>query len=219
MEELLNKDRKFARFYLNAKHKWKHQANSESDEEAREQFKTNVLKQYIKALEMRGPRRISWGKVSRCYRISPFIIKKVFQLEKHRMSWELEALKKLAPYPYFPKVLLIEPENKTFYMTDVGPSIKEVRRASLMPRNLNKQVDGLINALQTTGIFHRDLALAHIRMHNGQLALIDFEKCWLTPEQYEEHKAANTGTWQKLRYYDMGHIRKLIEKHCKTLYR
>jgi hypothetical protein len=226
MEELRKQDREFARFYAQQKGKWKkeqirlQEADKQKYEKQKIEFKEQIMQQYIKSLEERQrPKQISFGKVSQCYRVSPNIIKKVFLVVNHnRISWELDALKKLEAYEHFPRVLCTDTAKGTFYMNDVGRSLKEIKSKSQMPRDLFVQVDYIIDALKKTNIFHRDLALEHFRIRNGVLSLIDFEKIFLTREQYEQNKKNNSAMWQKLTYHDMNHIKVMIQKYYDSLH-
>ena len=177
-----------------------------------------ILATYIKSLEEKNsPIQIRFGVANNCFRVSPYIIKKVFIPNNNRINWELDALKKLEKYHYFPKVLLTDRKNGVFYMTDVGLSIKNYRHTGDLPGDLFKQIDNMIKALRAVEIFHRDLSLEHLRIKDGRVSLIDFEKCFLTNKQYEENKTANTATWQKLTYYDMDQAKVIVQEYYNKL--
>ncbi len=216
--ELRRIEPSFENFYTDAKAIWKPLRNvgdNYNKEEARRDFHRKTVKDWIEKMEgMKPPTRISWGKVSACYRITPNIVKKVFLLPKFRLRWEIAALDNLKKYPFFPKVLYIDEGKKCFYMTDIGESFRNIKPKKI-PNDLHSQATALISALKTTGVFHRDLAPSHLRIKNGQLGLLDFEKCWYTEEQFIENRSENSAMWQKLRYSDMNTIHKIISKELK----
>src|SRR5579871_1546680 len=119
MNELLKLDKDFVQFY----EKNKQRKPKLNDEE--------LMATYIKTLENKTPPKpLSRSRASNCYRISPHIIKKVFLPNtKDRITWEIQALKKLEKYSHFPKVLLVDlsdPNHKAFYMNDVGVQLRSI---------------------------------------------------------------------------------------------
>src|SRR5437868_3557652 len=109
MDQLRKLDKNFDRIYSGKKKEWKHQNKLESSHpdyvQLKEEFKQKYLLQYLRYLE-RQPQGLPLNKsaVSRCYRLSPAIIKKVFlDAAKPRMPREVEVLKKLEKFPHFPK--------------------------------------------------------------------------------------------------------------------
>ena len=116
------------------------------------------------------------GRSGNVYKINDYIVKKDYTNNaKKRMKIEIKALSLLQKYIYFPKILHIDYDNDCIYMSYVGNSIRKTP-IKLWPHNWQIQIDNIIKILNYHKIFHNDLSISHIMLHNGILSLIDFEK-------------------------------------------
>jgi hypothetical protein len=222
MDELKKLDKDFEIFYKTQKNLWKRELDQNMSltlyHKEKELFREKIISLYVNELEKTGKVvNLCCSQVSECCRLSKFIIKKTYVLENCRINWEINALKKLARYPYFPKILFIDMDKRLFYMTDVGESLKSIHSIKALPSDLMEQVTNMIKSLKEAEIFHRDLSLEHFCLRDGRLSLIDFEKCFLSNDDYESNKKRNTSSWCKLKYHDMNHIQTMINDFYNNL--
>lgn len=222
MNELRKVDKDFECFYETQKILWKKELDPKITkniyEKKKKILREQIIASYIDILEKKAePIKLSSSQVSQCSRVSPFIIKKTFIVEDERINWEINALNKLEKFPCFPKILALDMKRRVFYMNDVGTPLKTIQSTKNLPKDILKQADIMIKSLKEVEVFHRDLSLEHFCLREGRLSLIDFEKCFLTNQEYERNKARNTSSWQKLKYHDMNHIRTMINAFYENL--
>ena len=127
------------------------------------------------------------GRSGKCFLLNN-IVKKVYTNKQfQRMSNEINALKILDKYQCFPKLLKIDWDNYTIYMSYVGKSIKESKKYEI-PKNIISQIMTIEAILKKENIHHNDLSLSHLMIYNGIVYLIDFEKVFInrkdTPKSY-----------------------------------
>ena len=98
------------------------------------------------------------------------IKKKIYRKPKEKFNKEVKALTILKDYKYFPKILVINKEEYSIYMSYCGYKIT----FDNIPKNWEIQVKNIINILNQTNIVHGDINPGNICVQNNQIYLIDF---------------------------------------------
>ena len=103
------------------------------------------------------------------------------------MSNELNALSILDKYEQFPKVVKVDWEHFTIYMTYVGISIEEISNKDI-PHDIFQQLENIELILSNESIHHNDLSLSHLLINDGILHLIDWEKVFIDRDDTKYQK-------------------------------
>ena len=116
------------------------------------------------------------GRSGYVMKIADNIVKKVYTNNAiNRMKKETDVLSLLQNYPYFPKIIFIDYDNSSLYMSYVGIKLRGIKK-QFLPSNSMQQVYDIVQILKDNNIFHHDLALSHLMLHNNIIHLVDFEK-------------------------------------------
>lgn len=154
-------------------------------------------------------REFELGKSGQSYLLPDNIVLKPYAKSRmDKVKREVWALTALEPYPFFPKIVHMDYAENCLYMTYVGERIYEITPEDI-PDDYPEQLDGIVKALLSADVFHRDVHLYHITLYRGRLHLIDFEKCCTL----RESRAQLANGTSKLWYSDITYIRELVTRH------
>lgn len=108
------------------------------------------------------------------YLLNNFFIAKKMKKDTHAfVFWknEINNLIKLKDFPYFPKIIAIDPGNLIIYMTYCGENLEDNIN---LPINWKKQVNEISEILIKKNINPNDILPKNICILNGIIKIIDF---------------------------------------------
>jgi len=110
------------------------------------------------------------------------IRKKYNQSKNIFFKREVTILKKLRKCTFVPKLLCVDKEHKTIYMSYCGIPISKLTA-------YETQINHYIKILKKKyGIYHNDIKKGNICLHDNQIYLIDFSWANTVPYKVEENK-------------------------------
>ena len=150
---------------------------------------------------------IGSGRSGYVLKISDNIVKKVYTNNAlNRMKKETSVLSLLQNYPHFPKIIFIDYDNTSLYMTYVGVKLRGIKK-QFLPSNSMEQISNIVKILKNNNIFHHDLAISHLMLHNNIIHLVDFEKACIDKCCFEKSDKI------KYKYNSMDYLYNIFDKY------
>jgi tRNA A-37 threonylcarbamoyl transferase component Bud32 len=131
------------------------------------------------------------------------IVRKEF-LSKEVFQREVDALTILQKYNFVPRLIHIDQENKTIYMSYCG---KCLNRSKFFDNG--EKINKMIKRINSTGLYHNDLKPRNVCSLKGNLYIIDFSLA--TKDKYWHKKGTSSA-------YTLNMVKLKKSKKRKTFY-